>query len=166
MDTIITNRLSIEILSIDDHAFVFELLNSNGWIEFIGNRNINSKKDAINYINKILSAENYTYWVVKLKDEKIPIGIISFIKRDYLIYHDLGFAFLPKFMGRGYAYEAAKEVKATIMQNPIYFQLLATTLPHNTSSIQLLKKLGFQFEKQIENENEILHVYSVTNGNL
>jgi RimJ/RimL family protein N-acetyltransferase len=163
---ITTNRLSIGALSINDHDFVFELLNSKGWLEFIGDRNVHSKEDAINYINKILATPNLTYLVVRLKDGNIPIGIISFIKRDYLLHHDLGFAFLPQFMGSGYAYEAAGEVKLQIMQDPAHAQLLATTVPHNTSSIRLLKKLGFQFEKEIEIKNEVLQVYSATNNNL
>ncbi|WP_217603091.1 GNAT family N-acetyltransferase [Chitinophaga sp. GbtcB8] len=160
---ITTNRLSIGALSINDHDFVFELLNSKGWLEFIGNRNIHSKEDAINYINKILLTPNLTYWVVRLIDGNIPVGIISFIKRDYLLYYDLGFAFLPQYMGLGYAYEAAAEVKLNILQDPAHAQVLATTVPHNTSSIRLLKKLGFQYEKQIEIKNEILQLYSITN---
>lgn len=160
---VITNRLSIGALSVHDHDFVFELLNSKGWLEFIGNRNIHSKEDAVNYISKILVTPNLTYWVVRLTDGNIPVGIISFIKRDYLLHYDLGFAFLPQYMGLGYAYEAAAEVKLKIMQDPAHAQLLATTFPHNSSSIRLLKKLGFQYEKQIEVKNEILQVYSVTN---
>ncbi|SEN10609.1 Protein N-acetyltransferase, RimJ/RimL family [Chitinophaga rupis] len=160
---ITTNRLSIGELSINDHDFVFELLNSKGWLEFIGNRNIHSKEDAVNYISKILVTPNLSYWVVRLIDGNIPVGIISLIKRDYLLYYDLGFAFLPQYMGLGYAYEAAAEVKLNILQDPAHAQLLATTFPHNTSSIRLLKKLGFQFEKLIEIKNEILQVYSITN---
>jgi len=161
-----TSRLSIGALSINDNNFVFELLNSKGWLEFIGERNVHSKEDAVNYINKILATPNLSYWVVRLTDGNIPIGIISFIKRDYLLHHDLGFAFLPQYMGLGYAYEAAGEVKLKIMQDPAHAQLLATTVPHNSSSIRLLKKLGFQFEKQIEIKNEILQVYSATNDDL
>ena len=97
--------------------------------------------------------------MVRIKDGNIPIGIISFIKREYLPHHDLGFAFLPGFIGRGYAFEAASAVKMKIMADKSHTNLLATTIPQNSSSISLLKKLGFQFEKQIEIENEILHVY-------
>ncbi|KAA2243818.1 GNAT family N-acetyltransferase [Chitinophaga agrisoli] len=163
---ITTERLSIDILSVNDHDFVLELLNSKGWLEFIGNRNIHSKEEAITYITQILLTPNLTYRVVRRKEDNTPIGIVSFIKRDYLTHHDLGFAFLPQFMGLGYAYEAARGVMLQIMQDPAHAHLLATTVPHNTSSMRLLKKLGFRFEKEIEINHQPLHVYSVTTNDL
>jgi [ribosomal protein S5]-alanine N-acetyltransferase len=42
----------------------------------------------------------------------------------------------------------------------VYKTILATTVPHNTSSVKLLTKLGLHFEKEIEVDNMILHVYS------
>lgn len=164
--SIVTKRLSIDLLTINDHEFIFELVNSKGWLDFIGNRNIHSKEDSITYIKKILNNQNFTYWVVRLKEDNVAIGIIFFIKRDYLKHHDIGFAFLSKFEGYGYAFEAAKEVLLKIIQQPGHPHILATTVPQNTSSIRLLKKLGLQFDEEIEVENEILHVYSITNDNL
>src|SRR6266513_1490964 len=98
---IFTNRLDLDLLNLEDHAFIMELVNSKGWIEFIGNKNVNTKDDAIAYINKIMNTENLFYWVVRTKNGNIPIGIISFIKREYFEKFDVGFAFLPEFNGQG-----------------------------------------------------------------
>jgi [ribosomal protein S5]-alanine N-acetyltransferase len=52
-----TDTLLLEILSENDADFIMELLNTEGWIKYIGNRNINSKEDAIAYIQKINKAK-------------------------------------------------------------------------------------------------------------
>jgi Acetyltransferases, including N-acetylases of ribosomal proteins len=101
-----TNRLLLDILTLEDYQFIIQLLNTKGWIEFIGDRNVHSKDEAIAYINKILDSPTINYWVVRIKSENLPIGIVSFLKRDYLENFDIGFAFLPEFTGNGYAYEA------------------------------------------------------------
>ena len=156
-----TQRLSLHTLAMEDVDFIQELVNTPGWLQFIGDRNIHSKEDAINYINKINSSLNIYYWVVRLTETRAPVGIISFIKREYLEYFDIGFAFLPQYSGKGYAYEAAKVVLTTIGSMPQHPTVLATTVPDNVSSIKLLTKLGLRFERELEEGGEQLHVYSI-----
>jgi len=147
-----------------DVDFIFELLNTPGWIRFIGDRNIKTKEDAAIYIQKILYNQGVRYWVVKLKKQLVPVGIITFIKREYLSGRDLGFAFLPDYFKHGYAYEAASVVLSNIIMTEQ--QILATTVPDNTSSIRLLKKLGFGFDRKINhNETELL-LYKVTSDKM
>src|ERR1044072_2576440 len=98
-----TERLLLQPLSLQDDQFIFELVNTEGWLKFIGNRNINALTDAQIYIRKILSSENIAYLVVSLKKVGDKIGVITFIKREYLEHHDIGFAFLPAFSKNGYA---------------------------------------------------------------
>jgi ribosomal-protein-alanine N-acetyltransferase len=159
-NTITTERLSLNLLTLDDCDFILKLVNSNGWIEFIGDRNVHSNEDAIAYITKILNTQNVFYWVVKTKDKYIPIGIISFLKRSYFENFDIGFAFLSEYNGNGYAHEAAKEILSMVSKVPGYYPVLATTVPQNVNSIKLLTKLGLHFEKEIEVENQLLLIYS------
>ncbi len=160
--TINTERLSLDTLTVNDYDFVRELVNSKGWLRFIGNRHVNSKDEAIAYINKINRTPHLTYWVVRVKASNIPIGIISFLKRAYLEHFDIGFAFLPQFHGNGYAYEAAKEVLSIVRQYPGHTHILATTVAGNINSIKLLTKLGLYFDKEITVEEEKLHIYSIS----
>jgi len=162
-NAISTARLLLEPLSESDSEFIIELLNTEGWIKFIGNRNIHSIADAIAYIQKINGNKNITYWTVKLKDTKnSQIGLVTLIKRDYLEHNDIGFAFLPQFYAKGYAYEAANAVLSYLSKNKLATNILAETLPENTSSIKLLEKLGLRFEKEMEIENETLHIYEAS----
>lgn len=155
-----TDRLFLDILTLEDYEFIIQLLNTKGWIEFIGDRNVHSKDEAVAYINKILDSPNIYYWVVRIKDINLPVGIVSFLKREYLENFDIGFAFLPEFTGYGYAYEAVKEILSLLSTNPEYVPILATTIPGNVNSIKLLIKLGLHFEKELEVGNDKFHIYT------
>jgi len=156
-----TARLTLQPLTETDAAFICELVNSSGWIEFIGDRNVRSIADSIAYIQKINNNKNITYWTVKIKENQIAIGVVTFIKRDYLEHHDLGFAFLPQFSKKGYAYEAAKAVLDFYLSQHLHTAILASTLPHNINSTRLLEKLGFGFTKVMLISNEKLLIYTI-----
>lgn len=156
-----TQRLLLTELTLGDAEFILELVNTPEWIQYIGNRNINSQEDATAYIQKIIDDPATNYWIVKIQDQRIPIGIITFIKREYLQHHDIGFAFLSQHTKQGYAYEATTAVLSAVLKDPAHAQILATTVKENTNSIQLLKKLGFRFSKKVKSENITLLVYSL-----
>jgi RimJ/RimL family protein N-acetyltransferase len=156
-----TERLILNALSTNDNHFIFELVNSEGWIQFIGNRYVNSAEEAKPYIQKIIANPNVSYWVVQLKENQENIGVVSLIKRDYLEHHDIGFAFLPRFANKGYAHEAANVVLTDVIDRYQLSHVFATTIPQNLSSIKLLHKLGLRFEKDITVEGETLHLYGI-----
>ena len=62
-----TNYLSIDPLTLKDNEFIYKLVNTPGWLKFIGERNVRSPEYALEYINRILHNENVAYWTVKLK---------------------------------------------------------------------------------------------------
>lgn len=159
-DALNTNRLIIKKLSLTDTAFILELVNTPDWLIFIGDRKVSSLEDANLYIQKILDNHNVTYWVVELINQQIPIGVISLIKRDYLENKDLGFAFLPAFAKMGFAFEAIQCVLENLKMQEQSITMDAITIPENMKSIQLLTKLGFHFQKEIQVESEILHLYT------
>jgi ribosomal-protein-alanine N-acetyltransferase len=160
--TYTTDRLKLDRLDLNDAAFIFELLNSEGWIKFIGDRNIQSKEDSQIYIEKTLENPDIVYWVVKTIDEKDSMGIISFVKRENLEFHDIGFAFLPVFSKKGYAFEAAEIVLKDLLQDPDNQIILATMKAENINSIKLIERLGFHYDSEIENGEKKSLLYSIT----
>lgn len=154
-----TPRLLLVELSEDHSAFIRELVNTEGWLRFIGERNIHDDAAAKAYIRKIQDNPAVTYWVVKHLEDETPIGVVTLIRREYLDHHDIGFAFLPAWSGQGYAFEAARQVLNDIRKETAHRIVLATTLRDNVSSIRLLQKLGFRFEREIEVEQEKLQLY-------
>jgi RimJ/RimL family protein N-acetyltransferase len=147
---------------LNDADFIAELVNTQGWLEFIGDRNIRTEEDARKYIQKIMDNPNIRYWIVQLADQKTSIGIITFIKRDYLEHHDIGFAFLPEFTGKGYAHEATMVVLNDIIKDPVHTQILATTVRNNINSIRLLEKLGLTFQNELQIGKDSLLIYAVS----
>lgn len=158
----ITERLVIRPLSDEDSTFMLELLNTDGWLKFIGNRHVSNKAEALEYIKKINGNTTIHYWSVCMKSDLQSIGMLTFIKRDYLAHNDVGFAFLPAYAGKGYAFEAASKLMAFLRDQKKIAPILATTIPGNTTSIKLLEKLGLHYEKKIMVEAQELLLYSTT----
>lgn len=164
MDTLQTARLTLSALTLKDARFILQLVNTEGWLEFIGDRNVHTEEEALMYVEKIIIDPNYQYWVVRIIETAEPIGTVSFIRRDYLDYPDIGYAFLPQFGKKGYAWEAAGAVMDYLVANPAITTILATVKPGNINSIRLLEKLGLHFVQQIEvNGNQpLLYQFSNT----
>ena len=99
---------------------------------------------------EMYSRLGFGLYLVELKEEGESIGICGLIKRDFLEDVDIGFAFLPKFWGKGYAYESASAVMAYGKRAFGLNRLLAITSPDNYDSVRLLEKLGFNFESMIK----------------
>jgi len=156
-----THRLLIRPISIDDNQFIFKLMNSEGWLKYIGDRKIGDSLDAKNYIQKILDKSGYYYHVCELKETKEPFGIITFLKRESQEFPDLGFAILPEYQKKGYAYEASRRYLDEVLAESRVKEIMGITLPQNLSSINLLKKLGFTFSKNILDNNEEVSYYTL-----
>jgi len=171
MEILESNRLFLRPFTLEDGGFIVELLNTDGWIRYIGERNIKTVAQAKNYLLngplKSYEANGFGLSLVELKTDRIPIGMCGLLKRDYLDYPDIGFAFLPNYMGKGYAYEIAKEVTRYALHGLQMEKILAITLPENISSIKLLEKIGFRHEKNFvaPDTQEELSLYWINKNN-
>lgn len=164
MKTIDTERLHLSWLEEKDTAFVLELLNSEGWLRFIGDRNIKDEASAKAYIHQVNEhhqKHQFGFLKVSLRETNTPLGICGLINRNTLPQIDIGFAFLAQYMGKGYAYEAAKVIVEYAKNTLQLTHLLAITLPENHSSRKLLEKLGMQCQKMIIQNEEELMLYEV-----
>jgi len=149
-----TSRLILRRLSIEDADFILDLVNEPSWLRFIGDKGVRTIADAREYILKgpVESYERFGFglYLVELKRDGIPIGICGLIKRESLKDVDIGFAFLPKFWGNGYAYESASAVMAYGRSAFGLDRIVAVTTPDNHSSIKVLEKLGLRFEQMVK----------------
>jgi RimJ/RimL family protein N-acetyltransferase len=158
-----TERLRLRQFTFDDTKFIIELLNSPEWIEFIGERNIKTEAQAIEYLQngvmKSYAQNGYGLSMVETKDGE-PIGICGILKRDTLENPDIGFAFLKEFTGKGYAYEIASATLAYALNDLKIPKISAITVPHNIRSIKLLEKIGMKFIKSfLSDKNEKLLLF-------
>jgi RimJ/RimL family protein N-acetyltransferase len=148
-----TDRLILRWLSTDDAEFILELLNEPSFLRFIGDKGVRTIEDACDYIlNGPVDMYNrlgFGLYLIELKDGGVPIGICGLIKRDTLEDADIGFAFLPRFWAKGYAYESASAVMAYGKSAFGLNRIVAVTTPDNQSSIKVLEKLSFKFEQMV-----------------
>jgi [ribosomal protein S5]-alanine N-acetyltransferase len=162
-----TERLRMREFIVSDYKFIFELLNGEDWKKYIGDRNINDYNDAESYISHKLRKGYKDYgfgmYAVCLDDDTV-VGMCGLVKRDTFDVPDIGFAFLPKYYGNGYAFESAKAILDLAIRDFSLKNLLAICVSSNERSIHLIKKLGLSFEKKIvldPKEGE-LELYSLT----
>ncbi len=153
MKVLETNRLILRRLSPDDADFIIELLNEPSFIRYIGDRKIRTREDAHKYIlnGPVDSYERHGFglYLVELRDTGIPIGICGLLKRENLADVDVGFAFLPKFWSKGYAYESASAVLKYAKEICGLNRIVGITSPDNIASISVLEKLGLKFESMV-----------------
>src|SRR5690349_2551972 len=106
-----TERLQLREFEARDASFILELVNEPDWLRFIGDRGIHDLDAARRYIAEgpqaMQARLGFSLWCVCPKSGGAPLGMCGLIKRDALEHVDLGFAFLARHRGRGYAREAA-----------------------------------------------------------
>ncbi|PEA83114.1 ribosomal-protein-alanine acetyltransferase [Bacillus pseudomycoides] len=161
-----TNRLTLRLQTTEDVEFILELLNDPSWLQFIGDRGVKTIDDARNYIMngpiRMYEQFGFCLYLVERKEDQIPIGICGLVKRDTLEDVDIGFAFLPKYWEKGYAYEAASAVMAYGKDTLGLNRIVAITTQDNHPSAKLLEKVGLQFERlvQLSNDPEELRLFA------
>jgi RimJ/RimL family protein N-acetyltransferase len=153
MITLETGRLILSQFSLDDAAFILELLNDPSFLQFIGDRGVRTLEDARGYLLNgpmdSYARNGFGLYLTKLKDGDIPIGICGLVKRDGLEDVDIGYAFLPQFWSKGYATESASAVMDYGRNVLGLSRIVAITSPDNEGSIRVLEKLGLRFEKMV-----------------
>ena len=149
-----TERLILSKLSVNDAPFFYELVNDPAWIEFIGDRGVKTLADAENYLStKIVPSykkNGFGFYLVSSKNKNVSMGISGLVDREGLEHIDVGYAFLPEFRGKGYAYEATKSVLSYAKNTLLIEPVIAITNEDNLKSCQLLERLGLKFDKIIQ----------------
>ena len=154
MNILETDRLILCRLTLDDAAFILDLLNDSLFLRFIGDKGVRTRSDARKYIlnGPVDSYERHGFglYLTKLKDGAVPIGICGLLKRESLNDVDVGFAFLPEFRGHGYASESASAVLDYARTILGLNRIVALTSPDNNGSIRVLEKLGLSYQNMLK----------------
>ncbi len=163
-----TERLFLKPTDLEDIDLIFELMNSDKWLKYIGDRNIKTKEDAKQYIidRHLPNFEKYGYgsYTVVVKESGEKVGSTGLFKREGLEVVDIGFAFLDAAIGKGYGYESSKKILEAGKTIFGLEKVSAITLPTNMASQKLIEKLGLIYQKMIliPNDDEELMYYEMT----
>ena len=142
-----TDRLALDELSVGrDEAFILELLNEPGFLENIGDRGVRDLDGARGYIEGgpavSYAKHGFGLWRVAEAASGTPVGICGLIRREGLDDPDVGYAFLARAWGQGFAVEAARASLDYGRRVLGLKRIVAITAPDNRASIKVLEKLG------------------------
>lgn len=161
-----TDRLILRQLTVNDTGFIINLLNSPGWLQFIGDRNVKTEEQAKDYLLngpiRSYKENGFGLYLVALKHNLSPIGLCGLLKRDYLQNPDIGFALLPDEMGKGYGFEMAAATLHYAKDALKIPGIMAVTMPANKASINLLERLGLKYVSIVKSPTTgaVLWLYS------
>lgn len=162
-----TKRLRIRKFSPADAVFMLELVNTPSWLRYIGDRNIYTIEAAENYLrNGPIRSYNVNGFGGFCLEEAATgrlIGSCGFYRRDGLELPDLGFALLPEFEGKGFAFEAAEKLIGLFKKDHTIPVICAITAQDNERSVRLLHRLGFSRVKlvRLPGDHEELSLFTM-----
>ena len=153
-----TPRLRLRELTADDADFVFRLVNEPSFLTNIGDKGVKSLADARRFILEgswtCQPKPGYGQFLVELRGEGTPVGVCGLLYRETLGVTDVGFAFLPPYWRRGYAFEAASAVMEYGRSELGIERIVGLTSADNPASIKVLKKVGMKFERAVKMDDE------------
>ena len=161
-----TERLLLRPFTIDDAEFILTLLNEPSFLRYIGDKKVRNLDGARQYIlnGPVASYERHGFGLclVELRKSHTPIGMCGLLKRDELPDPDIGFALLPDFWSKGFAFEASTAVLDDARERLKLERILAITSVDNHASIDLLQRLGFTFEglRQLASDREPVKLFT------
>lgn len=169
-----TERLILREMLLSDAEGMFELDSNPNVHLFLGNKPVKHVEESIEYIENLQTQYKKFgtgRWAVILKETNEFIGWsgIKYITdeiNNHKNFYELGYRFIEKHWGKGYASEAGKafvdyafkELKAEI--------LYAYADAGNENSRKILEKLGFHFVNSFTYQEELEVWYELKNPDL
>lgn len=147
MHIVDTAQLSLREMRNSDAGFYLEMLTDPDFKANIGDRGLLTEQDAHTHMHDRVyasyDAHGFGMYLVSRRSDGEAIGMAGLVKRDFLQYVDVGYAFLPRGRGQGFATQAAAACVELARERFGLKRLAAITDPGNEASIRVLEKLDF-----------------------
>lgn len=114
------------------------------------------------YIKQIYGFYGYGLWTVILKETGKIIGRAGLSVRTGYDLPELGFVIDAKYQRQGYAFEVCEAILCYAKEELEFEQVQALVDERNIASQNLLKKLGFHFDREVEEDGQIYGLYMKT----
>lgn len=151
-------RLRFSLMTRDDAQLLYQLDNDPAVMRYINGGNVSTMEYITEvYIPRLESFTNkkqgWGLWKVTIKDTNDFIGWV--LVRPMEFFSDapefdnleLGWRFMQKSWGKGYATEAALAVKDALIKQGAVKQFSAIALKENNDSFNIMTKLGMTYVK-------------------
>jgi len=169
-----TERLLLRELQMSDVDGMFELDSNPNVHLFVGNKPVKSIEESIGYVKNV--QQQYKdfgtgRWAVILKETNEFLGWsgIKFITNEinnHKDFYEIGYRFIEKHWGKGYATEAGKAFVDYTFNVMKVDALYAYADAGNENSRRILEKLGLRYVNSFEYEEELEVWYELKNPNL
>lgn len=151
-ETIIeTPRLLLRKKVVEDAPFFLELNSDPLVTQYTGDgafKNLTAAEDIVKYVIGQYEKNGYGRWLVAIKETGEPLGWCGLKLHDDTQETDLGYRFMQKHWGKGYATEASLaciDYGFNVLKlNRIYGQ----AMKENIASINVLKKVGMTYLRE------------------
>ena len=166
-----TERLKLKLITVEDAEFLFELMTTEKWHQYIGDRGVHTLEDAENYIRTKMDPDiknkGFINHVMIEKSTGEKVGTCSLHDREGVPGMDVGYALLPGFEGKGYATEGAGKMAKLAFDKYNQDKVYAITITENVGSIRVLENVGFEYVKDIQfpGGSDYIRLYSFSNPN-
>ena len=144
-----TQRLALQQILPADQPFIFEGLSHPDIIPFYGvsYTSLENTSVQMDWYDQMMEKDTGISWKIIDKASAVPMGVVSVY--HYKIEHDkaeLGFWLLPAYWKKGFMKEALEAVIHYWQRKRNIHRLEAFVEAGNTSSMQLLERMGFTHE--------------------
>jgi len=153
-----TPRLNLRKFEYGDINFVYGHFSNPQVCEYqLDNEPVKTLEEAeeiVFWANDISDNPDHHRWILELKVHKISIGTCGFHRWDKQNrIAEIGYDLSPEYWKNGYMHEALKTIIKYGFENMQLNRIEAFIYTENTSSLNLLYKLGFQKEGLIRDKH-------------
>ncbi len=141
-----TERAVLYRLQPGDYEDVKKLYRDEEVRKYLGGI-VDEERCKIKFSNMLNLEDDSYYWVIREKEKKQFIGLISLDLHHNGKDTELSYQLMPKWWGKGYGTEIAKGVIKYAFQDLRLSRILAETQTSNKSSCRLLEKVGMMFKE-------------------
>lgn len=160
-----TERLILRPFTLEDIEASYQMNLDAEVSKYTGDGGVVSKEEVERRIKENVLGDykkhGYGRLAVELKGESKFIGFAGLKYLEDLKEVDLGYRFMKQYWGKGIATEAAKACLDLGFNKLGLSRVIGMVLPENGASIRVLEKLGFQFEKEMMEDDLLVRVYSI-----
>lgn len=143
-------------MTVDEQKLVLDWRNDPRINQWMLNQDEISKKNHLNFVEKLKKNNSDKYWLVKDAVSGIYLGVIylnSINNKDG--FAELGLYTNPNFIGKGFGVILLNELKRIAKDEFRLEKLTLEVLKNNIRAINLYKRNGFKENESIQEEIEI-----------
>jgi ribosomal-protein-alanine N-acetyltransferase len=161
-----SSRLIFRLFTMEDAALVYELNRDENVTRFTYDP-ISDMARAADVLQRTIIPQyvlyNYGRWATHLKEDMSFIGWCGLKFRAELKEVDLGYRFMEKYWGQGYATEAAFAAVKYGFEKLHIPRITGRADPKNLASARVLEKIGMKFIGQEQVDGHSALVYEAIN---